>query len=110
MKKLNVLLIVVAFAISSVASANTNPTKTENALNKEIKALLKKPSFKIKKELTAYVTFALNSKGEIVVLSVDSESEKLEGYIKSRLNYKKIGRQYGSEPRVFKMPLRIVEE
>jgi hypothetical protein len=44
------------------------------------------------------------------VLSVDSKSETLDGFIKSRLNYKKVGTQYGSEAKVFKMPVRIVEE
>ncbi|MEW7280830.1 hypothetical protein ABW636_19745 [Aquimarina sp. 2201CG1-2-11] len=110
MKKLNVLLLAVAFAVGSIASAGTNPTKIENALNKEIKTLLKKPSFKIEKELIAYVTFTLNSKGEIVVLSVDSKSETLDTFIKSRLNYKKVGAQYDFEAKVFRMPVRIVEE
>ncbi len=110
MKKLSVSLLAIAFAVSSVASASTSPVKTENVLNKEIKTLLKKPSFKIKKELTAQVTFTLNDKQEIVVLSVDSDSEVLESYIKDRLNYRKVNAQSDSEVKLFKIPVRLVEE
>ncbi len=110
MKKLNVLFLAVAFAVSSVVSASTEPTKTENVLGKEIKMLLKNPSFKIEKELTAYVTFTFNESGEIVVLSVASESEVLENFIKSRLNYQKMDFQLDSNVKKYKIPVRLVEE
>ncbi len=110
MRKLNVLLLAAAFAVSSIASAGTNPKKTENVLAKEIKTLLKKPSFKIKKELTAYVTLTLNDANEFVVISVDSNSEELENFIKHRLNYKKVGAQLYGDTKFFKVPVRLVKE
>ncbi|WP_108868057.1 hypothetical protein [Aquimarina aquimarini] len=111
MRKLSVLFLAVAFAVSSVASANTEPSKkVEENLNKEVSTLLKKPSFKIKKELKAYVTFTVNDLGEIVVLSVDSKSVVLKDFIKYRLNYRKVGTQFNLKAKTFKMPVRIVEE
>ncbi|WP_271765039.1 hypothetical protein [Aquimarina algiphila] len=111
MKKLNVVLLAIAFAITSVASANTNPTtKAQNVINKKVKTLLKKPSFKIAKELTAYVTITINDEGEMVVLSVDTDSEELESFIKHRINYKKVGAQVYADTKLFKLPVRLVEE
>ena len=110
MKKLSVLFLAVAFVISSAVNASTGSAKTKSVLNKEIKTLLKNPSFKIEKELTAYVTFILNDDNEIVVLSVASESEVLEGFIKSRLNYQKMNFQKDADIKVYKLPVRLVEE
>lgn len=109
MKKLNVMLLAAAFAVSSVVSAGTNPAKTESTLTNEIKTLLEKPSFKIKKDLTAYVTLTLNDENEIVVLSVDSKSETLESFIKHRLNYKKLNMSLSGNNKFYKVPVRLVQ-
>ncbi|KZS40274.1 hypothetical protein AWE51_04785 [Aquimarina aggregata] len=110
MKKLNVLFLAIIIAVSSVAHANTNPSTTENVLTQEIKGLLKKPNFKITNELIADVILTINDENEIVVLSVDSESEVLENYIKGRLNYKKVHTSFSSDKVTFKLPVRLVEE
>ncbi len=39
---------------------------------------------------TAQVLFVLNSDKEIVVLSIDTDQDGLEGFIKNRLNYKQV--------------------
>lgn len=111
MKKLNVMLLAVAFAISSFANANTEPKNTTTTeLSKEIKQLLKKPSFKIDAQEMAYVTFTLNEDKEIVVLSVDSESKAVENFIKSRLNYQKVNSTLGKDIKFYKLPVKVVEE
>ncbi len=111
MIKVNLILLVVAFTISSIANAanKSSDFKDEN-LSNEIKELLKSPSFKIDDELLASVTFTLNNKKEIVVLSVDSGNEMIENYIKSRLNYKKVGAKINSNIKTYTMPVRIVEK
>ncbi|MDY8134039.1 hypothetical protein [Aquimarina sp. 2201CG5-10] len=111
MKKLNVMLLAVAFAISSIATASTEPTKkTDNDLAKEIKQLLKKPEFEVKSQEMAYVTFTLNEDKEIVVLSVDSESDVVDSFIKSRLNYQKVGAKLDSDIKYYKVPVRLVSD
>ncbi|MBW1297437.1 hypothetical protein [Aquimarina litoralis] len=108
MKKLNVMLLAVAFAISSVASASTKPTKSETGFTNEIKELLENPSFKVEDEIEASVTFTLNNKGEIVVLSVDSDSNMVEGFIKKRLNYQKLETKPATGIKFYTMPVRVV--
>jgi len=108
MKKLNVMLLAAVFAISSIASASTKPTEPETNFTKEIKELLKKPSFKVENEIEASVTFTLNNEGEIVVLSVDSDSDRIKGFIKNRLNYQKIEAKLDAEIKFFTMPVRVV--
>lgn len=108
MKKLNVILLAVAFAISSIATASTNPTKSETNFTEEVKELLKKPSFKVENEIEASVTFTLNNAGEIVVLSVDSDSNMVKGFIKNRLNYKKIESKLNKDIKFYTLPVRVV--
>jgi len=109
MKKLSVLLLAVAFGVSSVASASVNPNTVEEEVREEVQLSLKKPSFKIEKELKADVTLMLNQENEMIVVSVDSDDKQLESFIKSRLNYKKIDLSIKKSGNFFKIPVRIVE-
>lgn len=107
MKKIKVLFIAAAFAFSGVALAGTEPNQ-EQKLNEEISELLNSPAFDITGELTAHVTFTLNDKDEIVVLTVDSDSNLVESFIKNRLNYKKITTKIKTGTKFFKVPIRLV--
>ncbi|WP_299439785.1 hypothetical protein [uncultured Aquimarina sp.] len=102
------MLLAAVFAICSIASASTKPTKSETNFTKEIKELLKKPSFEVENEIEASVTFTLNNEGEIVVLSVDSDSDRIKGFIKDRLNYKKIETKLDADIKFYTMPVRVV--
>ena len=57
--------------------------------------------------LTAQVRFTLNNEGEIVVLSVDTANERLESFVKGRLNYQKVEITGASEGQMFTVPIRI---
>lgn len=69
-------------------SANTNPD--DNTARNEIKTLIQKSNLasKLKNDVTVNVTFMVNAKNEIIIMSTDQE--KLDGSIKSTLNYKKL--------------------
>ncbi|WP_299211031.1 hypothetical protein [uncultured Aquimarina sp.] len=108
MKTLNVMLLAAVFAISSIASASTKSTEPETSFTEEVKELLKKPSFKIDNEIKAKVVFTLNAEGEIVVLSVDSESEIVKSFIKNRLNYQKIETKLETGIKFYTIPVRVV--
>jgi len=112
MRKLNVMLLVAVLVVSSITSASTSiePTKSENNLTKEIGQLLEKPFFSVENQLEAFVTFTLNEKNEIVVLSVDSDSDLVDEFIKSRLNYKKVAAKGDPDIKFYKMPVRVVGE
>ena len=107
MKKIKVLCVAAALAFSGVALAGTEPNQ-EQKLKKEIGELLDKPTFNVEDELTAYVTFTLNDKDEIVVLTVDSDSSLVESFIKNRLNYKKVATKLNTGTKFYKVPVRLV--
>ena len=46
---------------------------------------------------------------EIVVLSVDTQNKAFEGFIKSRLNYKKISKEAIGDLTKFKIPVTITK-
>jgi len=107
-----VSLAVIAALVLSVGtiSANTNPEfkGPDKALSTEIHSLLKKNNFNVEEDLTAEVRFTINQEGEIVVLSVQTENVSLEGFVKSRLNYKKVVTNEAKSGRTYIVPVRIV--
>ncbi len=108
MRKMKTLLLVVSIAFSSVLYASTEKAPTESSMVvKEIKELLKKPKFVLKKEVLAYVKITLNDKHEMVVLSVGSENCEIEKYIKKRLNYVKLKVEVKDCLKTFIVPIRI---
>jgi len=77
------------FALTvGTATASTNPTFSD--ARKEIKKLIVKSDIVdvVQKEVTLNVTFMVNDKNEIIVMSTDNED--YDASIKSILNYKKL--------------------
>lgn len=108
MKSIKMVLLVLAITFTVALSATTNPDGLEpNVLANEITTLLKNPEFRIAEDLRANVTFMLNKKNEIVVISVDTESEQLERYIKTRLNYSKLKEELATTAKTYKIPVKI---
>ena len=113
MRQLKALLLVLALTFSSTLMANTNPEDraTESAaITAKIGKLLKDPGFLVDGELTANVRMVLNKHNELVVLSVESDNQNLEGFIKNRLNYEKLSESYESIDGEFIVPVRITPE
>jgi len=108
MKSIKALLPVVAIAFCSVLYASDKPTKdTSNAISQEIGKLLKDPSFTVNGDVFATVKVMFNENNEIVVLSVDSKDKGIDGYIKSRLNYKELSNDVNNKNRYYIVPVRI---
>ena len=83
------ILMTALFAlILGTASASTNPET--NSARSEIKKLIEKANLTsdIKNDVTVNVTFMVNSKNEIIIMSTDKKN--LDSSIKSTLNYKKL--------------------
>ena len=93
MKKISLVLF--AAMLFSVGSAFSNveigdyPSKT---LSEQIDKLLSDKMFKIKEgsDIFAVVYFTINTDNEIVVLTVATDDETLEAYLKRKLNYAKV--------------------
>lgn len=108
MKKLIVLALIIVFGSATVVASNPEKTTPEN-LRSEIVKILNAPEFSFEeKEVSALIKFTLNSKGEIVVLSVDSDNEQVDFYVKNELNYKRIVNVNTQRGQIFTMPLRIM--
>lgn len=108
MRTIKTLLLVAVVAFSSALYASDKPTKdTSNAISEEIGKLLKDPSFTVEDDVFANVKVLFNEDNEIVVLSVDSETKGIDGYIKSRLNYKELSNEVNNKNRYYIVPVRI---
>lgn len=108
MKQLKTLLLAVAITASGVLAASNEDKKADSVvITEEIGKLLKDPSFLVDKDIVADVTLTLNKNNEMVVLSVDSNEQYVENFIKSRLNYKELPATFSSKERTFKVPVRV---
>lgn len=104
------LLFVFVFAVSlSTFASEEKPVKNTD-LRAGIAKLLSKATFSIDEDATAVVSFIINTKGEIIVLLVDSKNEYIGGYIKSRLNYHVVTKEANLKGKVYKMPVKIIKE
>lgn len=110
MRKLSITLIA-AMLFSSVSlfandsRPNNEPSKT---LSEQIGELLKDNNFTDDAcGKTAEVEFTLNSEKEIVVLSVDAADDKLDSFIKSRLNYQEVALDSFSEGKKYTVKVSI---
>lgn len=94
MKNLKLFIAIVAISISSVVSANTEPTEPVEAkteLRTQIVSLLGNHNYELENSaLTAEISVMLNNKSELVVVSVNSENEQIQSFVSSRLNYKQV--------------------
>lgn len=75
-------------------------------ITQEISKFLANPNFDFGAEETAKVSFMINKDNEVVVLSVDSENEKVISYIKARLNYQKLDAK-GQKGHEYTVPVRL---
>ena len=111
MKTIKALLLVAAVTFSGISYANNDPSKnTSNTISQEIGKLLKNPNFTVEKDVFATVKVMFNENNEIVVLNVDSDQKGVDGYIKSRLNYKALADNVDNKNRYYIVPVRITSE
>ena len=98
--------ILFAFVIGTV-SANTDPT-TKSART-EIKELIVKAEItkNLRSETTVNVTFQINAKNEIIVISTDSAD--FDSRLKSVLNYKKLKSLDMSIGTTYTLPIKLTK-
>ncbi|MCJ7466545.1 MAG: hypothetical protein MUO53_07610 [Maribacter sp.] len=112
MRKISVVLIAIMLLSSVSSFANREPKMAEMAkdLSEQIADLLNDNNFVVTdNDLTANVSFTLNKDGEMVVLTVDTDNPVLEGFVKSRLNYKKVELATYREGKTYIVPIRFTE-
>jgi hypothetical protein len=61
-------------------------------------------------EYSAEVLFTVNSDQELIVLSVNSESDEAEDYLRDKLNYKKVDHLPSKYGEIYLLPVKMVKE
>jgi len=111
MKTIKMLLLAVAVGFSGILYASDKPSKdNSSSISQEIGKLLKDPGFNVEDDLFATVKLFFNENNEIVVLTVDSKEKGIDGYIKTRLNYKSLANNVNDKNRYYIVPVRITAE
>lgn len=112
MKSLKILAIAIALFAMNVSTSTASPVNPNTKLRAELMELIGKncPVQLTKDQCTAEVLFMINEKSEIVVISVNSENEDAEDYIKDKLNYHKISPNVSRAGEIYLLPLRIQKE
>lgn len=102
------LLFSILFAfVLGTASASTDPTT--NSARTEIKELIVKANITkdLKAETTVNVTFQVNAKNEIIVISTDNDS--YDTSLKTVLNYKKLKSSDMSIGKTYTLPIKLTK-
>ena len=114
MRHLKTLLLVCAITFSSALFANNDLDTVKKAvatiITDEVEKLLDDPTFLIEEDIVATVKLTLNKDNEMVVLSVDSNQEFIETFIKSRLNYRELSAKLSNGQKTFIVPVRVTQE
>ena len=109
MRKLSLVFVAAMLLVTGNVLANdAEGVKPNQSLSSQITKMLSDNSFSDQEnDLTAQVRFTLNGEGQIVVLSVDTDYAVLEGFVKNRLNYKKVEISNIEEGKLYTVPVRI---
>jgi hypothetical protein len=112
MKTFKLILCACAVYLVSLTPAFSNPIRPTDQLREEIVDIIGfgfLDNFE-ESEYAAEVLFTVNSDQEIIVLSVTSESENAEEYLRNKLNYKKVGHTPGKYGEIYLLPVKIAKE
>ena len=105
------LVFLVLFVGTFTFANNSNPANAvKNELRTQIVKLLGKANFVIENNIETVVEFMVNKNGEIIVLTVNSDSNSVKQYIKQKLNYNTVVTTPNVRGKVFKMPLKLVRK
>jgi hypothetical protein len=113
MKKISLVVAAALLLSAGNVFATEGPSSIENPKAKiceQIESLLEASNgYNIgeAEELSALVSFMLNDEKEIIVLSVDTDDERLELFVKARLNYEKVTDQNLKEGKTYRIPIRV---
>uniref|UniRef100_UPI004048B92D hypothetical protein n=1 Tax=Polaribacter sp. TaxID=1920175 RepID=UPI004048B92D len=114
MKNLKIAIAIIVISLSSVgviSANNTEPTKGElakTALRAKIVKLLGNYQYNLKDHIfEAEVAVMLNSKNELVVVSVESDFKQVESFVTTKLNYKKVNIEGITSGTIYRVPVKI---
>lgn len=112
MKSLKLFVLALALFTINVSAAVIEPIKPTDELRIEIVDLIGSSYMDemIESEYSAEVIFTVNSKKELIILSVDSEDQEMESYLKRQLNYKKVDHKPSQPGEIYLLPVKMIKE
>jgi len=112
MKNLKLLVLALGLFTINISAANMDPIKPTDELRIEIVELIGSNYMNEMEndELGAEVLFTVNNNKEIIILSVDSDDDLLESYLKRKLNYKKVNHRPSKNGEIYLLPVRMVKQ
>lgn len=111
MKSLKIIIATISISLLSSFSLNATDKKPSE-VNKELRTIIVSIigttiPIHLNQECTATISFVLNTKNKLVILTVDSENEEVSSYIKSKLNYQEMNISNILKVEQYKVSLKI---
>ena len=112
MRNLKLFFLALALFTINVSAANLEPIKPTDELRVEIVDLIGSSFMDdmIESEYSANVLFTVNSKKELIVLSVESSDAEMESYLKRQLNYKKVDHKPSQPGEIYLLPVKMIKQ
>ena len=114
MKKLKLTITAIALCFATITASATETPSTTKETNKAFRSKIvnligtEAPSYLTNgKDVTAKLSLMLNNKNQVIVVSVDSKSDTVEEYVKSKLNYQEIKVKGLKKGEIYRVPLTI---
>lgn len=107
MKKFKIFVIALLIGTTGLFASEISSKDFNNpTIGSQIENLLDDTELEFKTNTTVQITFTFSSKGEIVVLKVDSIDKEVLDYIRKNLNGKTI-KNPGKRDKIYHLPLKL---
>jgi hypothetical protein len=107
MNKFKLMAIALVVGTMSLFASNVvNPDVSKDEIKKQIVELVNSVENNFTQETTVKLTFTFSTKGEIVVLGINSKDKKVISFVQENINHKII-KNPGKQYKHYKMPFVI---
>ncbi len=112
MKNLKLFVLAIGLFTINLSAANLHPINPTDELRIEIVDLIGSDYMDemLADQDQADVLFTVNSNKELIILSVDTNNDQLEYYLKAKLNYKKVHHRPSKNGEIYLLPVKMVKE
>jgi hypothetical protein len=112
MKNLKLFVVAIAIFALNINAVNANPIKPSEQLRSEIIDIIGDTyEDALNKEmLEVEILFTVNSKSEMIVLSVESNDRDAMRYFKNKLNYKKVSQKSNKPGEIYLLPIKLIQQ
>ena len=111
MKNLKTVITIIAISLAttfSTVAGDKKSSKIKKELRTEIVSMIgDEINIEFNKTCSAEISFMINNKNELIVVSVDCASKEFNSYVKRKLNYKKINVKGTKKGEIYRVPVTL---